>query len=416
MNRFLRAVLAAMFFFSPALALGAAGRLVEAPVDAALAGKLEGLTQLLDAAVAEGEAPGCSLLLAVEGRVVYEKAFGLADVEEKKPFTIKTLAPLASSTKPISSTGVMILADEGKISLDDPVDKYIPSLAGLKLADGQPARPTIRQMLTHTAGLAPLVQTMRWKAFRGVRSLDLAAHVDLYPQEPLINPPGKAFNYSVGHQVAARVVEVVTGKNFADYMRQRVFEPLGMSSSGFTAMPEELAPLLCASYRQPEAGGFVLSGRYNTRKKPDEIFFPQNLVNVKLIRADGGMYSGLRDLAAFLQMHLNGGVYNGARLLSPEAARQTHQVMTDGVEMQSMPPETGDAYALGWAVLRRDKEGRSLTIEHGGALGPVIWIDFDRDLVGVLLVNLNRRYVYPLHRRVQQKVLEIFSPRAHAGQ
>ncbi len=336
------------------------------------------------------EVPGAAMLLAQDDRVVFMEGHGWANVKTKKPFTVDTMVLSASVTKPLSATCVMTMVQEGKISLDDKVSKYLPAFDHLRVekTNQTAPSPTIRQLLSHTSGLFGLVGATK-TGMRAVRdlSLSLEESVEIISKEKLVAAPGSRFNYGgSNYQVAARIVELVSGQPFDRYMKQHLTDPLGMTDTYFRPGPGQDTSRVATIYMFHPKKGLI----------PLRIYAPDP--NRRLVLASGGLYTSLQDLAVFLQMHLNRGAYGSARVLTPAAV----------AEMQEKQPRVSGKYGLGWFRDRITKDGQALCVNHPGLFGAWIWIDKDRHLVGVFLTSSLWKGRGALHKELHQKVLELF--------
>ena len=218
------------------------------------ASRLERIRPAMQAYVDRGVYAGITTLIARRGKVIHEEQFGWRDREAQTPMTADAIFRLYSMTKPIVCTGLMTLLEEGRFTLFDSLAKYVPAFAGVKVreADGslvKPARPIqLRDLMTHTSGLtyhfvedSPLI-----KDYQGSRLLDpkcsLEAAIDDLARFPLAFQPGTRWRYSVGIDVVGRVIEVISGKPLGDFLRERLFEPLGMVDTGFGVSPQKTEP------------------------------------------------------------------------------------------------------------------------------------------------------------------------------
>ena len=359
---------------------------------------LDPLRTLLEGFVADEETAGAALLLAHHGNIVFEEAYGLADVEADKAFTTDTIFRIASTTKPLTATCVMILVDEGKISLDDPVSEYIPAFGALTVegTDAKAPSPTIRQLLSHTSGIFSALLKARMMGIIYDPSLTLEESVDLIAKEEFISEPGSGFTYgSTNFHVAARVVEIVSGQLFDAFMQEHLLDPLGMVDTTFRPSQEQ-APRIANIY-VPVSDGFKMLLKYN----------PESEIN--LISRGHGLYSTVRDLAVFLQMHLNGGVYGSTRILSSAAVAEMQADQTADAEY--LWSSTGDKnYGLGFYRERMGPDGKALAVHHGGMYGSFAYIDIDRDLVWVLDFNQPLGGARQLRTPLREQILEIFPP------
>lgn len=326
-------------------------------------------------AVDRREVAGAVTLVATPEGIVHQDAVGQADIAADTPMRPETIVWIASMTKPITATAVMMLQDEGKLSVDDPVAKHIPAFANLKTADGQPARVTIRHLLTHTSGLGEAAPRETG------RITELAGLMPLYTARPVAFPPGSRWVYcQSGINTAARIVEVVSGMSFVEFLDQRLFGPLGMKDTTFYLTEAQL-PRLAASYRRTEAGelteapNLILMGKSPTSRD-------------RYPAANGGLFSTAPDYARFARMILRGGELDGRRYLSPEAVRQMTTLQTGELETGFTP---GCGWGLGWCVARRPQDVTATlspgSFGHGGAFGTQVWIDPVKRRVLILMVQ-----------------------------
>jgi CubicO group peptidase (beta-lactamase class C family) len=325
-------------------------------------GKIEGVVEAIGEAIEAKEIAGGVTVVGTREGIVHTAAHGAADLEAGRPMREDAIFWVASMTKPITGVAVMMMVDEGKVSVDDPVAKYLPELAGLKTKDGKEARITIKHLLTHTSGMGEI----SGEEAKGCRTL--AEAVALYATKPVGFEPGTEWRYcQSGINTAARVVEVVSGTDFATFLDERLFGPLGMKDSTFY-LTEEQAGRLAKSYKRTEGGlepqeVWILNGA----KATDRGRFPA---------ANGGLFSTAGDYAKFCQMLLNGGEWEGKKYLSAEA-------MGEMTKVQSGDLVTGFTKGNGWGLgccVVREPQGVSEvlspgTFGHGGAYGTQAWID-----------------------------------------
>jgi CubicO group peptidase (beta-lactamase class C family) len=353
------------------------------------AGRLDLAVRFVEDAVASGRAsgaiaPGAIVLVARRGVVVVERAFGQLDPESKRPYTTETIYPIASISKPIATTAAMILVDEGRLGLNDPVERYLPAFKDQKFktpAGDLVHRPfTIRHLLTHTSGL-PSNSPLRELPVRQWLGLSLSETVDAAAKVDLIYEPGTKSRYSaVGFATLGRVVEVVSGRPFEQFVTQRIFEPLRMRHS-FYNVPRPLADQV--------APGFFFrmkDGKYDGTDAHDPDF---KIVNTM---PNAGVFTTANDLAVFYQTFLNGGTYGAHRVLSPASVRMMLADQTAGL------PER---WGLGWSLGsgRRDT-GVSVYPErifsHIGSGRCYAWGDPVEGLIGIALMQGEHGAV-PLH-------------------
>jgi CubicO group peptidase (beta-lactamase class C family) len=286
-----------------------------------------------------------------------------------------TIFWIASMTKPITATAVLMLQDEGKLSVDDPVEKYLPEFGRLMTADGKPARVTIRHLLTHTSGMGEISPD------EARRIKDLAGVIPLYLAKPVRFEPGTKWTYcQSGINTAARIVEVVSGTSFDEFVDRRLFRPLGMKDSTFY-LAEDQFPRLATSYRRTEKGELepaevrILYGKGPTSRDR----FPA---------ANGGLFSTAPDYARFCQMILNGGEHESRRYLKPESVKLMTTVQTGGLKTGFTD---GNGWGLGWCVVREPQGVTAMlspgTFGHGGAYGTQAWIDPVKRRIDILMIQ-----------------------------
>jgi CubicO group peptidase (beta-lactamase class C family) len=321
------------------------------------------------------EIAGSATLVASRDTILHLDAAGLADVESGRPMATDTIFWIASMTKPITATAVMMLQDEGKVSVDDAVEKHLPEFGGLKLPDGAPATLTIRHLLTHTSGLAEITRD------QALAATTLAEVTRLYAAQPVRFEPGTEWAYcQSGINTAARIVEVASGMPFEQFLDRRLFGPLGMKDTTFY-LTEEQAERLATSYRRSEDGQLesatisLLHGKGPTSRDR----FPA---------ANGGLFSTAQDYARFCQMILGGGEYGGQRFLSLDAIGQMTALQTGALQTGFTP---GNGWGLGWCVVRQPQEVTAVlspgSFGHGGAYGTQAWIDPQKERIYILMVQ-----------------------------
>jgi len=324
---------------------------------------------LLQPYVDQGLLAGAVTLVASKEGVLSLDAVGFADIAARKPMTPDAMFWIASQTKPMTATALMMLADEGKVNVDDPVEKYLPEFKGQMVAVERetehvllrkPAHPiTVGEILSHTSGL-PFKSAMEEPTL-DLWPLRVAAHS--YAMTPLDFEPGAKYQYSnAGTNTAGRIIEVLSGMPYDEFLRERLLDPLGMKDTTFVPTEEQVRRL-AKSYR---AGGSGLEEMAITQFRypltdPTRQPFPA-----------GGLFSTAQDVARFCRMIANGGELDGKRYVSQAAVTQ----MTS--------KQTGDApeadYGFGWAV-----DGTHFG--HGGAYSTFMRIERKRGLITVFLVQ-----------------------------
>jgi CubicO group peptidase (beta-lactamase class C family) len=314
---------------------------------------------------------GAVTLVADREKVLSVETVGFADIAADKPMQADSLFWIASQSKPITATAFMILVDEGKVHLDDPVSKYIPEFKDVWLAVEQDKehvllkRPktviTIRHILSHTSGL-PFSSAMERPT---LDVLPLRDGVRSYAMTPLLFEPGTRYQYSnAGINTAGRIIEIVSGIPYEDFLQKRLFDPLGMKDTTFWPDEQQLARL-AKSYK-PNAAKNDLE-----EIKVGQLHYPLNDRKRQPMPA-GGLFSTAADLARFCQMILNRGVFEGKSYLS-EAAIDEMTTKQTGKALK-------DAYGLGWST-------NNGVFGHGGAHATNMSIDSKRGLITVFMVQ-----------------------------
>jgi CubicO group peptidase (beta-lactamase class C family) len=338
-------------------------------------GRLDRALRFVEDTVATGRDSGAIVLVARRGVLVAERAFGVLDRQSRRPYTTETIYPIASISKPIAAAAAMILVDEGKLGLNDPVERYLPAFKEQKYktpAGDLVHRPfTVRHLLTHTSGL-PSNSPLRTLPIRQWLSLPLSETIDATAKVELEFEPGTKARYSaVGFATLGRVVEVVSGRPFETFVAERVFEPLGMRHS-FYNVPRPLVDRV--------APGFFFrmkDGKSDGTDPHDPDF---KIVNTM---PNAGVFTTAHDLAVFYQMFLNGGSYDDRRVLSPATVRMMLADQTAG-----LADRWGFAWMLGSG--RRDA-GVSVysaeTFGHIGAGRCLAWADPREELIGIILAQ-----------------------------
>ncbi|MBT8147195.1 MAG: beta-lactamase family protein, partial [Gammaproteobacteria bacterium] len=343
--------------------------------------------------------PGTVTLIARKGKVVHFESRGFMDLESGKPMRKDALFRIASMTKPITSVALMMLWEEGKLQLRDPVSKFIPAFADPMVsttsdASGEtghlvPAsrEATIRDMLTHTAGMPNSYRgnTSFYASQSAVRVDDtLESYINRIGSLPLNYNPGEQWQYSHATDVVGRLVEILSGQSLDDFLQERIFEPLGMTDTHFF-LDDDKGGRLMSQYRPgPNRNRIVLQDPGNAESNWI------SSANKQVFRGAGGLVSTAHDYLRFQAAMLNGGELDGVRLLSPV----TLDLMMDNHtgELPLWLPGPGMGFGLGWAVVEDRGEAATPLSEGsvywGGAYGTISWIDRDQELVGILMTQV----------------------------
>lgn len=318
------------------------------------------------------ELAGAVLLVADKEKVLTLEAVGWANIEQQQSMQTDAMFWIASQSKPITGAAFMLLVDEGKVQLDDPVEKYLPEFRGQMVIaekDAQhvllkpPTHPiTIREVLCHTSGL-PFKSAVE---FPTLDLYPLSARVRSYAMTPLDFEPGTKYQYSnAGINTAARIIEVVAGLPFEDFLDQRLFLPLGMKDTTFWPTEAQAARIATAYKPGPNKMGLVAT-------TIEQLHYPLTDRTVRTPMPAGGLFSTAEDVSKFYQMLLNQGEWHGKRILSPEAVAELTKRQT--------PAEILNSYGLGFAV-------GSGSFGHGGAYSTNTTADVAHGLITVWLVQ-----------------------------
>lgn len=356
---------------------------VVAPAEAGLsAEKLAEIDQFMEKQLADKKLAGGVVIVSHNGKIGYFKAFGKQDLEADKPMQKDTIFRLYSMSKAITTAAALTLVDAGKIKLDDPVSKYIPSFSELKVTgkDGPhaPARAmTVKDLMLHTAGLT--------YAPGPLASKDLAEMAEKLSKMPLAYDPGTDWTYSVSIDVLGRVIEVASGQTLDVYLQKAIFEPLDMKDTAFS-VPAEKLPRFAANYSRSKDG-------LTLKEAPAKSTFASK---VTLFSGGGGLVGTARDYLRFLTMIQNGGELDGKRILQPETVKlmQTNQLPEKafpihfGKEMRA-----GTGFSLGFSVRTEisdkwDPAGHVGEYGWGGAASTHYWVSPKDQLIVVTLEQI----------------------------
>jgi CubicO group peptidase (beta-lactamase class C family) len=298
-------------------------------------------------------------LVSQHGNVVRETAYGLCDVEKRRPFRTDTICWLASITKPVTVAAAMKLVEQGKLALDDPVEKFLPEFKKQVAVDGRYYPVTIRQLMSHTSGITARRPPSRPTLFFAPEWLgrSLAEILPEIAKTPLEFKPGERVQYSnAAPYVLGRIVEIVADQPFADYVHEVIFEPLGMDDS-FFAIPASHGERVAVVYRKVE-GRRETFCRFNPEWK------------MTMTMPDGGLFSTAADVAKFAQAFLD----DDSKILKRESTKQ-------------MLTEQAPGWGLGWQL-----PGEGL-FRHDGSSGTSAWADPKTGTVGVVFCQIQDREV-----------------------
>jgi CubicO group peptidase (beta-lactamase class C family) len=348
---------------------------------AAAAPELPAVTAAMQATVDAHEIAGAVTVVATRDKVLHLGVTGLADVAAHRPMPPDALFWIASMTKPVTSVAILMLQDDGKLKVSDPVAKYIPEFADLKTLSGQPANLTVAQLLNHTSGLADPRAT-------GFHSKTLSDLVAAYLATPMLSEPGSIWRYtSSGFNIAGRIVEIVTGQPFDAFLQSRLFDPLGMKDTTFYPSDEQRLRL-AHGYRVNRATGVMV---LQSGIGPDG---PIPTLDKSIPLGAGGLFSTASDYARFGQMLLNQGTLDGRRYLSAAAYQALTTIGTGDLPTGYTKTKLNHelAWGLGVAIVHAQGAGVSGQLSmgsfgHPGAWGTAAWIDPTKGAVYVMMVQ-----------------------------
>jgi methyl acetate hydrolase len=350
----------------------------------------------LRGAVERNDVPGVVALITDREQVLYQSAFGVADVATGRPLTTDALFRIASMTKPVTSVALMQLVEQGRIGLEDPAEKYLPELSGLKVIESfdaasgayrvRPASrpPTVKHFLTHTSGLAYPFTSAIWRDFKPRAD-------ETYPfGGPLLFDPGERWHYSTSTDVVGKMVEVVSGQKLEDYFHDHIFAPLKMDDTSYN-VPEAKGPRLVAQQQRAGAhvdGAIILQN-------------PQPGLTIVAPIGGGGLASTASDYGRFMRMLLNGGELEGARVLKADTVALMSQNQIGSISvaaLKSALPRSADftfiadgrdKWGLGFLITADQVPGKRSpgSLSWGGINNTYFWIDPTRGIAGVIMMQ-----------------------------
>ena len=389
-----------LFLFSSKLLF--AQLLVEAPAESVgmSTDRLKRIDKVLQEYVDNKQVAGAVAIVVRNGKIVYYKGVGEDDRDAKTPLKRDAIFRIASQTKAITSTAVMILFEEGKFLLDDPISKYIPTFKNPQIIDKfneadssyttKPAKHevTIRQLLTHTSGISYAgIGSKEAKAIYakndipsgiGTPSYKLADVIPRLGKLPLIHEPGERFTYGLNSDVLGYLVEVLSGKSLDSFLKERIFEPLGMKDTYFY-LPENKKNRLAKLYTQDKDRKTIMA----ESRAGFNIDYPKD--NGTFYAGGAGLTSTAYDYAIFLQTFLNGGEYNGKRILSPAVLHLMTQNQIGEVNAGR------NKFGLGFSIATENEAARIPisvgSFDWGGIFGTTYWADPKDKITGLLMTQ-----------------------------
>ncbi len=387
--------------------------------------RLQRVHELVERTIAAGEIAGAVTLVARNGQVAYLEAQGVMDLQSKRPMQPDSMFRLASMSKPVAAAAILMLAEEGKVRLSDPVSRFIPAYANLEVGIAKPAAPgpggppaaaagpggappefyqvpatrqiTVLDLLTHTSGLmsGPMGNSAGNAAFNKRHNLGLK-WVEELGASPLEFQPGTRWAYSAvaGFDALAHIVEIAAGQEYSEFLAQRLFGPLGMRDVTFWPSTAQRSRL--ATVYQRRDGALVPGDN------------PDSMSGEKYHGGGGGLMATAETYAQFAMMLANGGELNGVRILSP----RTVELMGSAFIPSTLPGRpAGEGYGLGVRVVT-DDAARGTWLSEGsfgwsGAYGTHFWADPKENLVGIVLAQTsNRTFLSDFENAVMQALVD----------
>ena len=369
--------------------------------------RLAKLDAYMAKAVADGRVAGMSTLLARHGQVVSEKSYGVKSVATGAPMTKDTIFRLYSMSKPITGVAMMMLFEDGRWQLDDPVTKFVPEFKALKVMSGADAEgrrsiqdlqrpPTLRELMSHTAGFGygladqhPVDKLYREKGVLAANGL--ADMIKRTAEIPLMFQPGTKWSYSSAVDIQGYIVEKLSGQKFGEFLQQRIFKPLKMTDTAFY-VPKDKAARLAAVY-----AGNPKSGKIDEVKELFGGSMPSYLEPPSMESGGGGLVGTIGDYARFAQMVANKGELDGARLLSPASVEmmgtnmipKSVLVSSNGIGAARFNEAVG--FGLDFMVVNDPRAAGTLegkgSMSWGGAAGTWFWVDPTNDLIFVGMIQ-----------------------------
>ena len=382
-----------------------------------------------------GRFPGTQLLVYRRGKIVHSTSQGFADVERKVPVRDDTIFRIYSMTKPITSVAFMMLVEEGRVALDEPVHKYIPEWKNLGVFQAgtypafltrPPSRPMlIVDLLRHTSGLTYGFQQRsnvdaayrEKKIGEVIKAGTLRSMIEDLAKIPLEFSPGEAWNYSVATDVIGYLVGLISGIPFEQFLKERILGPLGMNDTDFF-VPKEKAHRLAACYSADPQGGFnpLAADRKGTLTLQDDPATSSFLSPPSLVSGGGGLCSTTSDFLTFCRALLNGGELGGVRLLGPKTLKlMASNHLPGGVDLPAMSRSmfseaayNGIGFGLGFAVTMNPAQtmiaGSPGEFNWGGAATTSFFIDPAEELITIFMTQVLPSSAYPLRRELRTMV------------
>ena len=378
---------------------------------------------LLERYIEPQKIAGCLTLISRRGEIAHLSALGMMDRERGKPMATDAIFRIYSMTKPITSVALMMLFERGAFQLSDPVARFIPQWKNLRVMTGgeypdyatTPAeRPmTVRDLLSHQSGLtygfmegALEAGYFKHEVYQAgaMRGRDLQSMIDRLAELPLKFSPGDNWNYGVSTDVCGYLVQELSGQRYDEYLREQIFEPLGMDDTGFHVPPEKQHRFAANYERGPDRQLRLLDDPADSHYLEEQTFFS----------GGGGLVSTAQDYQRFCQMLLNGGQLDGARILGPKTIdlmTQNHLPNNDELSARALgtfseTANDGVGFGLGFAVLldlpRTQNVGSVGEYYWGGAASTIFWIDPAEDLIAIFMTQFMPSGTFNFRGQIKQ--------------
>lgn len=366
--------------------------------------RLERIDSAINAEIAAGKIPGAVALVARNGNIVFHKSFGVADLKTGTPMQIGSIFRIASMTKAITTTAVMMLYEQGHFQLNDPLAKYIPAFADMRVLTGvdeagkttttaasKPIR--IIDLLTHTSGIGyPFMHSSVQKIYHAAgvidgltaRDINLQSQMLLLARQPLMFEPGSEWAYGLSADLLGYLVEVISGKSLERFFAEDIFAPLGMQDSYFY-IPAAKAKRLVTLYGDFKGQGLVVLEASDTGFIRENPRYPVEGAH-SYFSGGAGLSSTTQDFARFCQMLLNDGAFEGTRLLSRKSVELMHTPRAD--INQDGKADFGLGFWINTDPAQTGELGSTGAYSWGGAFSTSFWIDPDENLVGVFMTQV----------------------------
>ncbi len=392
--------------------------------------RIQRVKDVMKTFVDDGKVKGLLTAIMRDGKLVHFETYGMMDAEQGKPMQNDTLFRMYSMTKVVTGVAVMMLYEEGHFTLNEPISKFLPEFENMSvyMDDGNtiPANKpiTIKHLMTHTSGISydfyegtPIAELYKENGLTIQAAYDskmsLEDFIKVLAAQPLANQPGEAWHYGMSIDVLGRLVEVISGQDFGDFLDQRVFEPLGMTDASFTVTDDKLDRFAANYLKLP-------NGNLLPIDPPEKSLYRQQS---PLEFGGAGMVSTAEDYLRFAQMLVNGGELNGVRLLSPKTVdlMTTDHISSTLGENPLSQLFAGDAFTgigfglTGSVVISPAANGNTGSIGEfswGGAASTDFWIDRKEKLVGLVLTQLMPAGIEPtrtkMHQMTYQAIIESY--------